>query len=89
MRQELAKNETPKLWCILGDCTDDVTCYEKAWELSNHKSARAQRDWAFYFYRKKQVSYCCFKSLNLEFLIDEFTDLYFSWKSVYHIFNCL
>lgn len=55
MRQELAKEETPKLWCLLGNCTDDVTCYEKAWEISKHTSARAQRDWGFFYYSKKQV----------------------------------
>lgn len=54
----MAKSETPKLWCLLGDCTDDVQYYEKAWEVSKHTSARAQRDWAYYYYYKKKYSEC-------------------------------
>ncbi|CAN4112928.1 unnamed protein product [Withania somnifera] len=32
----------PRLWCSLGDVTNDDKCYEKAQEVSGNKSARAQ-----------------------------------------------
>jgi len=58
IRSLMAKQETVRLWCSLGDATDDPSCYEKAWELSNHKSAQAQRHWGFYFYKKKMYGDC-------------------------------
>ncbi|CAK9329909.1 unnamed protein product [Citrullus colocynthis] len=36
----------PKLWCSLGDVTNSDTCYEKALEVSNNRSARAKRSLA-------------------------------------------
>lgn len=36
----------PRLWCSLGDVTNDDSCYEKALEVSNNKSARAKRSLA-------------------------------------------
>ncbi|TVY16810.1 TPR repeat-containing protein [Lachnellula arida] len=33
----------PRLWCILGDLEADPSCWERAWEISNHRFARAQR----------------------------------------------
>ncbi|XP_060172174.1 uncharacterized protein LOC132603231 isoform X2 [Lycium barbarum] len=36
----------PRLWCSLGDVTNDDKCYEKAQEVSGNKSARAQRSLA-------------------------------------------
>ncbi|CAG8977961.1 hypothetical protein HYALB_00001842 [Hymenoscyphus albidus] len=33
----------PRLWCILGDLNADPSCWERAWEISNHRYARAQR----------------------------------------------
>ncbi|XP_059474278.1 tetratricopeptide repeat protein 27 [Neocloeon triangulifer] len=53
IRVEIAKNPSVKLYCMLGDASDDVTCYEKAWEMSGLKSAKAQRHWGFYFYHRK------------------------------------
>ncbi|KAL5541482.1 hypothetical protein UlMin_009192 [Ulmus minor] len=36
----------PRLWCSLGDVTNDDACYEKALEVSNNRSARAKRSLA-------------------------------------------
>ncbi|KAA0032517.1 tetratricopeptide repeat protein 27-like protein [Cucumis melo var. makuwa] len=36
----------PKLWCSLGDVTNNDACYEKALEVSNNRSARAKRSLA-------------------------------------------
>ncbi|KAI4330077.1 hypothetical protein MLD38_028385 [Melastoma candidum] len=36
----------PRLWCSLGDVTNDETCYEKALDVSHNRSARAKRSLA-------------------------------------------
>ncbi|CAL8114489.1 unnamed protein product [Prunus armeniaca] len=36
----------PRLWCSLGDVTNDDACFEKALEVSNDRSARAKRSLA-------------------------------------------
>ncbi|KAI1340247.1 hypothetical protein F5Y15DRAFT_406899 [Xylariaceae sp. FL0016] len=33
----------PRLWCILGDLENDAKHYERAWEVSNRRFARAQK----------------------------------------------
>ena len=50
----IEKRESPKLWCLLGDATDNIEHYNKAWELSKNRSSRAQRSLGdHHFYRKK------------------------------------
>ncbi|KAL3471816.1 hypothetical protein BJX99DRAFT_15386 [Aspergillus californicus] len=41
--------DAPRLFCILGDIDSDPTFYEKAWEVSNKRYARAQRSLARHF----------------------------------------
>ncbi|XP_039114038.1 tetratricopeptide repeat protein 27 homolog isoform X1 [Dioscorea cayenensis subsp. rotundata] len=43
----------PKLWCSLGDVTNDDAYYEKALEVSDNKSVRAKRSLARSAYNRK------------------------------------
>lgn len=52
IQQELDKRPTAKLYCLLGDANDDISCYEKAWEFSKHKSGLAQKHWAMFYFGK-------------------------------------
>jgi tetratricopeptide (TPR) repeat protein len=38
--------DAPRLFCILGDMDKDASMYERAWEVSNRRYARAQRSLA-------------------------------------------
>uniref|UniRef100_A0A2H1W1N7 SFRICE_005843 n=1 Tax=Spodoptera frugiperda TaxID=7108 RepID=A0A2H1W1N7_SPOFR len=58
IQQQIDINPTVKLYCLLGDATDDVKCYEKAWEFSNHKSSRAQRHWGNFLFDHKKYEEC-------------------------------
>ena len=56
IKERLKEKETSRLWCLLGDATDDVQCYHKALELSNNKSARAYRSLGLEHYFKKEYT---------------------------------
>lgn len=57
--------------CLLGDITDDIKYYQRAWKVSNERYSRAQRSLAFHYYYKKQYSQCmkcCRLSLKINSL---------------------
>ena len=41
--------DAPRLFCILGDLERSVAAYERAWEISNQRYARAQRSLGKYY----------------------------------------
>ncbi len=43
MEKSPLPNDAPRLFCILGDLEKSVAAYERAWEISSHRYARAQR----------------------------------------------
>ncbi|KAF2089592.1 TPR-like protein [Saccharata proteae CBS 121410] len=44
--------DAPRLYCILGDVDHDIAMYEKAWEVSNNRYARAQRSLGRHYLRE-------------------------------------
>ncbi|KAL2264213.1 hypothetical protein VTK26DRAFT_489 [Humicola hyalothermophila] len=45
----------PRLWCILGDIENDPGHYERAWEISKHRFARAQKSLGEYYLQQKDI----------------------------------
>ena len=48
--------DAPRLFCLLGDLLKDPTMYERAWEVSNRKYARAQRSLGKHHVQSKEYS---------------------------------
>ncbi|XP_068629463.1 tetratricopeptide repeat protein 27 [Battus philenor] len=58
IQQQLDIKPTVKLYCMMGDATDDVLWYKKAWDFSNHRSSRAQRHWGNFLFNHKKYEEC-------------------------------
>jgi tetratricopeptide (TPR) repeat protein len=46
----------PRLWCILGDLDQDPTCWQRAWDISKSRYARAQRTLGEYYTRQGDLA---------------------------------
>merc|ERR1719369_602274 len=58
IQARLKEKESPRMWCLLGDATDDLSCYHKALELSKGRNARAYRSLAMHHYSRKEYKEC-------------------------------
>ena len=58
MEEKLKSGETPYLVCRLGELKKNPRLMEKAWEISGHRYARAQRDLGDYYYDRNQFAQC-------------------------------
>lgn len=50
-----APPNAPRLWCILGDIEDEPGHYERAWEISKNRFARAQKSLGEYYLQQKDI----------------------------------
>jgi tetratricopeptide (TPR) repeat protein len=54
--REHAPADAPRLYCILADIDKDPNLYEKAWEVSNGRYARAQRSLGKHYYGERDYA---------------------------------
>ncbi|OII75890.1 TPR repeat-containing protein [Cryptosporidium andersoni] len=56
IKKQLLIRPTPRLYCSLGDLTNDLTQYEEAWKISGNKYARAQRSLGNNYFKSGQLN---------------------------------
>ena len=56
VRDLLKDKETPYLYCLLGDTTDNIEYYEKSWQMSGEKYSRAQKSLGNHYFNLKRYS---------------------------------
>ncbi|XP_050523724.1 tetratricopeptide repeat protein 27 [Daktulosphaira vitifoliae] len=52
--ENMTKAKHILILCLLGDATDNISLYEEAWKISDFRSSRVQKHWAFYYYSRKE-----------------------------------
>ncbi|XP_059087002.1 tetratricopeptide repeat protein 27-like isoform X2 [Tigriopus californicus] len=68
IQKQLDIKETPLLYCMLGDATDDLAHYRRALAMTNDRSARAWRSMGIYYYYHKdypQAVECLSQSIEV------------------------
>ncbi len=55
IREQLKIKETPELLCSLGEVTDELEYFQRAWILSKERNGRAQRLMGKYYFNRGNV----------------------------------
>ncbi|CAF2114729.1 unnamed protein product [Rotaria magnacalcarata] len=59
IREQLKIKETPELFCSLGEVTDELEYFERAWILSKERNGRAQRLMGKYYFNRGNYEKAC------------------------------
>ncbi|KAL9580831.1 MAG: hypothetical protein Q9212_004258 [Teloschistes hypoglaucus] len=55
VERDILPTDAPRLFCILGDLEGNPSMYDRAWEVSNSRYARAQRSLGKYYFNKGDI----------------------------------
>ncbi|KAI4090266.1 MAG: hypothetical protein L6R37_007912 [Teloschistes peruensis] len=55
VERDILPTDAPRLFCILGDLEVNPSMYDRAWEVSNSRYARAQRSLGKYYFNKGDI----------------------------------
>eukprot|EP00731_Ephydatia_muelleri_P026260 Em0018g360a len=73
IREQLQIQRTPLMLCLLGDVTQNPEHYKEAWELANHRSARAQKSLGMWYLKQQKYKECA-ESLQLSLGVNALQD---------------
>ena len=85
INEQLAIRESPEMWCYLGDVTHEEQHYLKSWELSNCHYSRAQRNLAYLYLNKGEVSSYVYNFDYCLILMKNYFILYAFYSSVHDL----